>query len=65
MSESTVAAAASVPPHRRWDATEEDAMDGRTQASGRQQRPPAREGRREAEGRGGGGGGTPGRENNR
>ena len=47
MSESTVAAAAAaVPPHRRWDATEEDAMDGRTQASGRQQRPrqPAREG---------------------
>ena len=55
MSESTVAAAFAVPPHRRWDATEEDAMDGRTQASGRQQRPPAREGRREAEGRGEGG----------
>ena len=49
MSESTVAAAFAVPPHRRWDATEEDAMDGRTQASDRQQRP-----RDRPRGRGGG-----------
>ena len=59
MSESTVAVA-SPPPHRRWDATEEDALDAGPEPT----TTTAREGRREAEGRGGGRG-TPGRENNR